>query len=61
MPRRKHPVRRPSHEPHADQALRECIEHDSGYDNLDPKLREDPGLLPLTEDPKERRLKRHTM
>jgi hypothetical protein len=29
--------------------------------SIDPKLGEDPGLLPLTEDPRERRLKRNTM
>ena len=29
--------------------------------NLNPKTGEDPGLLPTTEDPRERRLKRNTM
>jgi hypothetical protein len=29
--------------------------------NTNPRTGEDPGLLPLTEDPRERRLKRTTM
>ena len=34
---------------------------EQGDDTFDPKGGEDPGLLELTEDPRERRLKRHTM
>jgi hypothetical protein len=30
-------------------------------DTFNPRTGEDPGLLELTEDPRERRLKRHTM
>jgi hypothetical protein len=42
------------------QPLRELL-NNNDPEHLDPKLREDPGLLPLTEDPRERRLKRTTM
>ena len=32
-----------------------------GGETFNPRSGEDPGLLELTEDPRERRLKRHTM
>jgi hypothetical protein len=34
---------------------------DDDRDTFNPRTGEDPGLLPLTEDPRERRLKRNTM
>jgi hypothetical protein len=44
------------------RAIREYIEEFAKANRrADPKLGEDPGLLPLTEDPLERRLKRRTM
>jgi hypothetical protein len=33
----------------------------TSIERIDPSTGEDPGLLPLTEDPLERRLKRNTM
>jgi len=42
------------------RAIRERIE-DEPDRSTDPKVGEDPGLLPLTEDPMERRQKRNTM
>ena len=40
---------------------RSLDEHGGEYDMFNPRTGEDPGLLPMTEDPRERRLKRHTM
>ena len=51
-------------EPDADRedAIRRLVEQESGdHDTFNPRTGEDPGLLPLTEDPLERRLKRNTM
>jgi hypothetical protein len=43
-------------------AVRRLVEEESGdHDTFNPRTGEDPGLLPLTEDPLERRLKRNTM
>jgi hypothetical protein len=43
-------------------ALRRLLEEQSGdQDTFNPRTGEDPGLLPLTEDPLERRQKRNTM
>ena len=43
------------------QTIRKCIDEDTPDRSMNPKIGEDPGLLPLTEDPRERRLKRNTM
>ena len=45
-----------------EDALRRSLD-EQGDDNetFNPRTGEDPGLLELTEDPRERRLKRHTM
>ena len=54
----------PEQEPEADRedAARRLLEVESGdHDTFNPRTGEDPGLLPLTEDPLERRLKRNTM
>ncbi len=43
-------------------AIRRTSEKEGGdADTFNPRTGEDPGLLELTEDPRERRLKRHTM
>jgi hypothetical protein len=45
-----------------DDAVRRLLDETSGdHDTFNPRTGEDPGLLPLTEDPHERRLKRNTM
>ena len=45
-----------------EDAIRRLLEEESGdHDTFNPRTGEDPGLLPLTEDPLERRLKRNTM
>ena len=45
-----------------EDALRRLLdEQGDDRDIFNPRTGEDPGLLPLTEDPRERRLKRHTM
>ena len=45
-----------------EDAIRRLVEQESGdHDTFNPRTGEDPGLLPLTEDPLERRLKRNTM
>ena len=44
-----------------DAIRRSLDEHGGDSDTFNPRTGEDPGLLPLTEDPRERRLKRHTM
>jgi len=52
------------HESEADRedAIRRSLDELSGdHDTFNPRTGEDPGLLPSTEDPRERRLKRHTM
>jgi hypothetical protein len=46
---------------HEDAVRRPLDEQRNGEDTFDPRGGEDPGLLELTEDPRERRLKRHTM
>ena len=54
----------PEQEPDTDRkdAVRRLLEEESGdHDTFNPRTGEDPGLLPPTEDPRERRLKRHTM
>jgi hypothetical protein len=45
-----------------EDAIRRSLD-EQGKDahTFDPRGGEDPGLLELTEDPRERRLKRHTM
>ena len=51
-------------EPDAERedAIRRLLDEQGGdYDTFNPRTGEDPGLLPLTEDPHERRLKRNTM
>jgi hypothetical protein len=45
-----------------EDALRRLLDETSGdHDTFNPRTGEDPGLLPLTEDPLERRQKRNTM
>lgn len=41
--------------------LRRLLDDHSDDDTFNPRTGEDPGLLPLTEDPLERRQKRITM
>ena len=63
----KHPGNEQEHEhdqesDDREEALRRLLEEQSGdHDTFNPRTGEDPGLLPLTEDPLERRLKRNTM
>jgi len=60
MPRDTETARRADEDPHYTRSVRECVdEHDDRSTN--PKTGEDPGLLPMTEDPRERRMKRNTM
>jgi hypothetical protein len=40
---------------------RSLDEQGDDAEKFDPRGGEDPGLLELTEDPRERRMKRHTM
>jgi hypothetical protein len=45
-----------------DDDIRRLLDEQGGDPNtFNPRTGEDPGLLPLTEDPQERRLKRTTM
>jgi hypothetical protein len=45
-----------------EDAIGRSLDEPSGdHDTFNPRTGEDPGLLPSTEDPRERRLKRHTM
>lgn len=45
-----------------EDALRRLLdEQGDDHEIFNPRTGEDPGLLPLTEDPRERRLKRNTM
>ena len=43
------------------QNFRKSLDEYTPDRSMNPKSGEDPGLLPLTEDPRERRLKRNTM
>ncbi len=52
----------PEHDENDENATRRGVdEADGRVDTFNPRSGEDPGLLELTEDPRERRLKRHTM
>ncbi len=52
----------PERDEHDEHAIRRGLdEADGRADTFNPRSGEDPGLLELTEDPRERRLKRHTM
>ena len=45
-----------------EETIRRSLDTQGGDgETFDPRGGEDPGLLELTEDPRERRLKRHTM
>ena len=45
-----------------EDAIRRLLDEEGGdHDTFNPRTGEDPGVLPLTEDPLERRLKRNTM
>lgn len=45
-----------------EDAIRRMLDEEGGdHDTFNPRTGEDPGLLPLTEDPLERRQKRNTM
>ena len=60
----KHRDKDRSHEQDMDRedAIRRSLDEQGGHDEtFDPRGGEDPGLLELTEDPRERRMKRHTM
>jgi hypothetical protein len=52
-----------NNEPDRADAARRSLDSGAGEDavTFDPRGGEDPGLLELTEDPRERRLKRNTM
>ena len=49
------------HDDDARHAMDEMDEQEGEADTFNPRTGEDPGLLELTEDPHERRLKRTTM
>jgi hypothetical protein len=54
----------PEQDPNADRedALRRLLDEQGGdHNTFNPRTGEDPGALPLTEDPNERRTKRTTM
>jgi hypothetical protein len=60
----KHPGKEHEHEPDVERedAIRRSLdEQGDEKDTFNPRTGEDPGLLELTEDPRERRLKRNTM
>ena len=62
----KNPGKAQEHEDDTDSeredAIRRLLDEDGDdHDTFNPRTGEDPGLLPLTEDPLERRLKRNTM
>jgi hypothetical protein len=61
----KHSGKEQEHEETAvdrEDAIRRLLDEQGGdHDTFNPRTGEDPGLLPLTEDPHERRLKRTTM
>ena len=45
-----------------EEAIRRLLDQEGGdHDTFNPRTGEDPGVLPMTEDPLERRLKRNTM
>jgi hypothetical protein len=44
-----------------EEELRRLLDDHGGDGTFNPRTGEDPGLLPLTEDPLERRQKRNTM
>ena len=46
---------------HREDAIRRSLEHTEQPEPFDPHRGEDPGALELNEDPREHRLKRHTM
>lgn len=62
----KNPGKDQEHEEHVDvereDAMRRLLDEEGGdHDTFNPRTGEDPGVLPLTEDPLERRQKRNTM
>lgn len=60
----KYSGKEPEHEEsdvEREDAIRRLLDEQGGDDTFNPRTGEDPGLLPLTEDPHERRLKRNTM
>jgi hypothetical protein len=61
----KNPAREQEHEENdrdrEDTIRRNLDEAGGDADTFNQRTGEDPGLLELTEDPRERRLKRHTM
>lgn len=56
----KHPGKE-QEQAHEETLRRLLDEHSGDHDTFNPRTGEDPGLLPLTEDPLERRQKRNTM
>ncbi len=58
----REPEQEPEQEPEREDEIRRLLDEQGGDPNtFNPRTGEDPGLLPLTEDPQERRLKRTTM
>jgi hypothetical protein len=58
-------TREPEQDPAPDETIRQLLddldEQGGDRDTFNPRTGEDPGALPLTEDPLERRSKRTTM
>ena len=52
---------RPNDDMPENETVRECVDKETVDRSTNPHVGEDPGLLEATEDPRERRLKRHTM
>jgi len=59
MPKNRNREQEAKRDAENDQALRAADE--SSDRSTNPHTGEDPGLLPMNEDPRERRLKRNTM
>ena len=60
--KQREPVQEQESDIDREDAIRRLLDDEGGdQDAFNPRTGEDPGLLPLTEDPHERRLKRTTM
>jgi hypothetical protein len=58
----KEPELEEEHDTEREDEIRRLLdEQGDDPDTFNPRTGVDPGLLPLTEDPRERRLKRNTM
>lgn len=60
-PGREHDQKHDADVDREDAVRRSLDEQGDDKDTFNPRTGEDPGLLELTEDPRERRLKRNTM